>query len=143
MTMDCFNQNIKNPKELSPLVLAYIGDAVFEMFVRTKVLNDFGNSPVSKMNSRSREMVRAKGQSDFYYKIENMLNDEEAAVFKRGRNAKSHTMPKNADLMEYKCATGLEAVFGYLYLNGNLERLKELFMAGTDKKEKLFWKEEN
>ena len=126
----------KDPKELSPLVLAYIGDAVFEIFVRSKVLFEFGNAPVNKMHKRSREMVKAKGQSDMYFSIQNLLTDEEEAVFRRGRNAKSHTVPKNADLMDYRCATGLEAVFGYLYLKGDIKRLEELFTAGTDIKEK-------
>ena len=125
----------KNPRELSPLVLAYIGDAVYELLSRTKVLKDFGNTPVDKMHSRNREIVRAGGQNKLYHKIENLLNDEEAAVFRRGRNAKTFTMPKNADLMEYKCATGIEAVFGYLYLSGKMERLEELFAAGTAEKE--------
>ena len=71
-----------------------------------------------------------------YFSIQNLLTDEEEAVFRRGRNAKSHTVPKNADLMDYRCATGLEAVFGYLYLKGDIKRLEELFTAGTDIKEK-------
>lgn len=120
----------ENPRELSPLVLAYIGDAVFELFVRTIVLSK-GNAPVNKMHKRSREFVKAKGQSDMYFKIEDMLTEEEQSVFRRGRNAKSHTMPKNADLMDYKHATGLEALFGYLYLQGNMERLSELFNKGV------------
>ncbi|HCT65024.1 MAG TPA: ribonuclease III [Lachnospiraceae bacterium] len=124
----------ENPKELSPLVLAYIGDAVFELFVRTMVLS-LGNAPVNKMHKRSREIVKAKGQSDMYFKIEDKLTEEEQGVFRRGRNAKSHTMPKNADLMDYKHATGLEALFGYLYLQGNMERLTELFNSGTSKDE--------
>lgn len=124
----------ENPKELSPLVLAYIGDAVFELFVRTMVLS-LGNAPVNKMHKRSREIVKAKGQSDMYFKISDKLTEEEQSVFRRGRNAKSHTMPKNADLMDYKHATGLEALFGYLYLQGNMERLTELFNSGTSKDE--------
>lgn len=120
----------ENPRELSPLVLAYIGDAVFELFVRTMVLSK-GNAPVNKMHKCSSEFVRAKGQSDIYFKIEDMLTEEEQSVFRRGRNAKSHTMPKNADLIDYKHATGLEALFGYLYLQGNMERLTELFNNGV------------
>ena len=120
----------ENPKMLSPLVLAYIGDAVFELFVRNHVLS-FGNAPVNKMHNKSREMVKAKGQKDIYFQIENMLTEEEQSVFRRGRNAKSNTMPKNADLMDYKYATGLEALFGYIYLKGDISRLFQLFNAGV------------
>lgn len=130
--------NIKNtyfgesPRELSPLVLAYVGDAVFELYVRTRVTS-YGNAPVNKLHKRSREMVKAKGQSDFYFRIENMLTEEEQSVFRRGRNAKSHTMAKNAEMIDYKHATGLEALFGYLYLKGDMDRLNVLFDAGIEK----------
>lgn len=119
-----------NPRELSPLVLAYIGDAVYEILVRLHVLS-FGNAPVNKMHKKSSEIVKAKGQRNAYIKIEDMLTEDEAAVFRRGRNAKSHTMPKNAELMDYKIATGLEALFGYLYLKDETERLLELFKKGV------------
>jgi ribonuclease-3 family protein len=75
-------------------------------------------------------MVKAKGKKDSYFKIESMLTDDEMAVFKRGRNAKSHTMAKNADMVDYKIATGLEALFGFLYLEGNMERIFQLFYEG-------------
>ena len=105
-----------NPKELSPLALAYIGDAVYEMLVRTTVLTG-GNAPVNRLHKTARDMVNAKAE-------------EEAAVFRRGRNAKSYTTPKNADLMDYRHATGVEAVFGYLYLDGKMERAIDLFRLG-------------
>ena len=105
-----------NPKELSPLALAYIGDAVYEMLVRTTVLTG-GNAPVNRLHKTARDMVNAKAQA-------------EAAVFRRGRNAKSYTTPKNADLMDYRHATGVEAVFGYLYLDGKMERAIDLFRLG-------------
>jgi len=127
-----FAQNYKgqSAKELSPLVLAYIGDAVYEIMVRTMVLSK-GNMPVNKMHKASRELVKAKGQSDLYFRIEDMLTEEEKSVFRRGRNAKSHTMAKNAEMIDYKHATGFEALFGYLYLEGRTDRLYELFKAGT------------
>jgi len=126
-----FQKNYKgqSARELSPLVLAYIGDAVYEIMIRTMVVSK-GNMPVNKMHKASREYVKAKGQRDFYFRIENMLTEEEQAVFKRGRNAKSHTMAKNAEMIDYKHATGFEALFGYLYLEGRTERLYELFEAG-------------
>ena len=111
------------------MVLAYVGDAVYELFVRGYVLRT-GNAPVNKLHRRSRDLVKAAGQTAFYHRVEGMLTEEEAAVFKRGRNAKSHTMAKNADRMDYRIATGVEALFGYLYLNGQLKRLGELFEAG-------------
>lgn len=128
----CLKHSRENLMEISPLVLAYIGDAVFEIFVRMHVLS-FGNTQVNKLHKKSREIVKAKGQSDIYFKIEKLLTEEEVGVFKRGRNAKSHTVPKNAELIDYKHATGLEALFGYLYLKGDVLRLIQLFEAGVSK----------
>lgn len=125
--------NGQEPKELSALALAYVGDAVFEMLVRTKVLS-WGNAPVNILNKKARGIVNAKAQSDMYFRIEEFLTDEEKGVFRRGRNAKSHTVPKNADIMDYRHATGLESLFGYLYLCGNMERAIELFDKGMERK---------
>ena len=113
-------------KELSPLVLAYIGDAVYEILARTKVLSS-GNSPVNKMNAKAKKIVNAKSQCEAYFKIENELTEEEAAVFRRGRNANSYTHPKNMNISDYRHATGLEAHFGYLYISGKTDRITELF----------------
>lgn len=115
-----------SPRELSPLVLAYIGDAIYEVLARTRVVA-LGNAPVNKMNSKARKIVNAKSQCDAYFKIADMLTEEEAAVFRRGRNANSYTHPKNMDINEYRHASGLEALFGYLYLSGKVERMIELF----------------
>lgn len=115
-----------SPKELSPLVLAYIGDAVYELLARTRVVA-LGNAPVNKMNSQARRIVNAKAQSDAYFSMAESLTEEELAVFKRGRNATSYTHPKNMDLSDYRHATGVEAVFGYLYLSGNHDRITQLF----------------
>ena len=125
--------NGQGPKELSALALAYVGDAVFEMLVRTKVLS-WGNAPVNVLNKKARGIVNAKAQSDMYFRIEEFLTDVEKGVFRRGRNAKSHTVPKNADIMDYRHATGLESLFGYLYLCGNMERAIELFDKGMERK---------
>ena len=113
-------------KELSPLVLAYIGDAVYEILARTKVLSS-GNSPVNKMNAKAKKIVNAQSQCEAYFKIENELTEEEAAVFRRGRNANSYTHPKNMNISDYRHATGLEALFGYLYISGKTDRITELF----------------
>jgi len=115
-----------SPKELSPLVLAYIGDAVYELLARTRVVA-LGNAPVNKMNSQARRIVNAKAQSDAYFSMAESLTEEELAVFKRGRNATSYTHPKNMDLSDYRHATGVEAVFGYLYLSGKHDRITQLF----------------
>lgn len=115
-----------SPKELSPLVLAYIGDAVYELVARTRVIAQ-GNAPVNKMNAKARQIVNAKAQNDAYFTMEKQLSEEELAVFKRGRNATSYTHPKNMDLTDYRHATGLEAVFGYLYLSGKIDRITELY----------------
>lgn len=124
----------ENPRALSALALAYIGDAIFEILVRTVVLSE-GNAPVNKLHKKARAIVNAKAQAEMYFRIVEYFTEEEAAVFKRGRNAKSFTVPKNADLMDYRHATGLEAVFGFLYLDGKLNRAIELFKLGMEMKQ--------
>lgn len=119
-------------KELSPLVLAYVGDSVFELIVRTYVVYE-GTRHVKELNIISDKMVNAKAQSDLYNAVKDMLTDEEAAVYRRGRNAKISSSAKNATLADYKRATGLEALFGYLYLSDNVSRAMELFKAGMEK----------
>lgn len=116
----------------SPLALAYIGDGVYEIFVRTYVINR-GNMPVNKMHKASRELVRASSQAKIYFLIEEMLTEAEDAVLRRGRNAKSVSIPKNGNVNEYRHATGLEALIGYLYIEGKVDRIKELIDAGLEK----------
>lgn len=120
-----------DPRAFSPLALAYIGDAVFEMMVRLTVMTD-GNMPVNRLHKRARDMVNAKAQAEMYFRIREKLTEEEEAVFRRGRNAKSFTVPKHADLMDYRHATGLEALFGYLYLKEDSARAVELFRMGME-----------
>lgn len=123
-----------NPRELSPLVLAYIGDAIFEILVRTMVLSQ-GNAPVNILHKKARNFVNAKAQAELYFRIEKFLTEEERHIFKRGRNAKSFTVPKNAVLIDYKHATGLEALFGFLYLDHKMDRLIFLYQQGIKKEE--------
>ncbi|HOA81751.1 MAG TPA: ribonuclease III domain-containing protein [Defluviitaleaceae bacterium] len=134
--LNTLNEQVKNndvkPREYSPLVLAYIGDAVFEIFIRTAVVIK-GNASVNKLNKTVREYVKASGQAEIYDKIKSYLTEEEESIFKRGRNAKSVTVPKNALLSDYKHATGLEALLGYLYLDGQIERLQYLIKLGIEK----------
>lgn len=111
----------------NPLVLAYIGDSVYELYVRT-LLVSHGSIQVSKLHKRAIAFVKAKSQAEFLEEvIQSELTDDEKDIVRRGRNAKSGTVPKNAELVDYRMATGLEALFGYLYLIGNIERLVYLF----------------
>ena len=114
------------PNELSPLNLAFIGDCVYEMLVRESlVLN--ANRPVNDLHRESVKYVSAKAQTLAYDKIKDMLTEQEIAVYKRGRNAKVGHNPKSASQGEYHIATGVEALFGYLYLTEQIDRIKELF----------------
>lgn len=115
-----------NYKEYSPLVLAYMGDAVFEILVRKYVVST-GNAPVNTLNKRARGIVNAGNQAKLYMLLESHLTEEEMAVMKRGRNAKSFTKAKNQSVTDYRHATGVETLFGYLYLKGDKDRLQELF----------------
>lgn len=121
--------NHHSPREYSPLALAYIGDGVYEIFVRTYVMSK-GNAPVNKLHKASRDLVRAEAQASIYRMIEPMLTEEEKDVLRRGRNAKSISSPKNADIRDYRHATGLEALIGYLYLDKQIARIDELITVG-------------
>lgn len=115
-----------NPSVLSPLVLAYIGDGVYELYVRNKLIEQFPTTPPSKLHKLSSAHVKAHAQSISMRTLEPMLTEKELSVYKRGRNAKSPTVPKNADVADYRRATGFEALMGYLYLNKEESRLLEL-----------------
>ncbi|MGI5960196.1 MAG: Mini-ribonuclease 3 [Massiliimalia sp.] len=119
-------KNAVHPNLYSPLVLAYMGDVVYEMLVREKMVLR-ANMPVNKLHKATVSWVRASAQSQGIALIEPMLTEEELAVYKRGRNASGNHVPKNADAQEYRRATGFEALFGYLYLNGQVDRIRELF----------------
>lgn len=123
--LDEFSIRQSDVAQYSPLVLAYIGDTVYEVFIRTLVISE-GNAPVNKLHRRSTEFVKAKAQSDIIHDIMALLTEEEQDVVRRGRNAKSGTIPKNADVTEYKYATGFESLLGYLYLKKDFSRLTEV-----------------
>jgi ribonuclease-3 family protein len=112
---------------LNPLQLALIGDGVFEVFIRNYILTENTALSANKIHVRAIKYVKAKSQAYIMHEIENLLNEEEEAVYKRGRNTKSATVPKNADVRDYRMATGFEALVGYLYLIGNKERLDFIF----------------
>ena len=118
-----------DPKNYSPLSLAYIGDAVYEIVIRTFVLSD-GNMGVNKYHKKTSGMVKASAQAATFEKMEPHLTDRERAVYKRGRNAKSATVAKNAAVIDYRKATGVEALVGYLYLNGEMDRAVWLIGRG-------------
>lgn len=119
----------KKPDQFSPLVLAFIGDAVYSLIIRTLIVEK-GNMPVNKMHRAVSQLVKAQAQQELFHAIEGLLTEEELAVFKRGRNAKSHTSAKNATITEYRTATGVEALVGYLYLSGDMDRILYLMAEG-------------
>ena len=117
--------------EMNGSSLAYLGDAVIELMVRQMLLSrDTGD--VGKMNKIADGLVRATYQSQAMDRLMPILTEEEIAVFKRGRNTHSHTVPKSAKVSDYRKATGMEALFGFLYLEGRQERLSELFSAAFE-----------
>ncbi len=116
----------------SPLALAYIGDAVYEVLIRTRVMNA-GSIQVNKMNKRACALVKAEAQARMLRLLEPELTDEERAVYKRGRNAKSLSMARHASMADYRTATGFEALIGYLYLSEQFTRMVELTALGLEK----------
>lgn len=117
-------------REYSPVVLAYIGDAVFELLVRTHIVVN-GNRKVRHIHHDTVEFVKAESQARVIRQLFDELSEEEQDIVKRGRNSKS-TPPKHADLGDYKMSTGFEALIGYLYLRGDEERLLYLVNKAVD-----------
>ncbi|WP_242837096.1 Mini-ribonuclease 3 [Eubacterium xylanophilum] len=117
--------------QLSALTLAYIGDAVFEIIIRSLIVEKYRGN-VKKMHKKSSSLVNAGSQSLLIKEILPYLSEEERAVYQRGRNAKSHSVAKNASVADYRRATGFEALMGYLYLSGNVSRCVELISEVLD-----------
>lgn len=115
--------------QLSPLVLAYIGDGIYDLVIRTYLLNR-GNMPVNRINKHACMLVKAETQSKLIGILEPELTEQEMSVYKRGRNAKSYTSAKNASIGDYRRATGFEALMGYLYLSGKYDRMTSLISDG-------------
>jgi len=129
MTNTFLEQIPKNPKSISEmqiLNLAYIGDAVFEIMVRTHIVNN-NKSAAKELHKVAKSYVCAKAQAEMYRSLTEALSDEEMSVMRRGRNAKSQSKAKNASIGDYRYATGMEALFGYLYLKNEVARLMEIF----------------
>ncbi|MDO4544430.1 MAG: ribonuclease III domain-containing protein [Clostridia bacterium] len=116
---------VQKPSQLPVLSLAYVGDTVYDLFVRTYLV-ETREVPVHELHLRSSELVCAKGQAAAFFRIEKLLSEEETAIYKRGRNAHSGTVPKNASVGDYRVATGLEALLGYLFLCGEDARINTL-----------------
>lgn len=126
--MERFYNVACDPKRMGALSLAFIGDAVFEVFVRERLICQ-AERPVSQLHHAAVEQVCAQAQAGFARKLLPVLTQEEQEILRRGRNAHSNHVPKNSDPADYHAATAFEALFGYLYLSGNLQRLRELFKA--------------
>ena len=122
-TLSADRETIMN---LSTLGLAHLGDGVFELMVRSWLCLH-GKAKVKDLHRATVKFVAAPAQARHYQRIEAILTEEEQDVFRRGRNTAPHSVPKAATRSEYQIATGLEALFGYLYLQGNTQRLNELF----------------
>ena len=119
----------KGTNEYSPLVLAYMGDAVYELYIRSLLVSGH-NTQVNKLHKEATTFVKAKAQSEILEKIYPLLTEEEITIYKRGRNAHSYTSAKNASINDYRRATGFEALMGYLYISGNTDRINELLKKG-------------
>lgn len=120
-----------DPKQSSPLVLAYIGDCVFDLIIRLMAAGR-GNRQVHKLHEETSHYVQASSQSQMMRAMQQHLTAEEHAVYRRGRNTRSVTPAKNQSITDYRRATGFEALIGYLYLNGEYERLTELVTIGLN-----------
>ena len=127
-----FDLKEKDIRSYSPLTLAYIGDSIYDLLIRTIVVEK-GNCPPNRLHHKTVEIVNATTQSELIEALQEDLTEEELTVYKRGRNAKSYTSAKNAAIQDYRKATGLEAVVGYLYLQGKTDRVIELIKTGLNR----------
>lgn len=118
-------------QEYSPLTLAYIGDGIYDLVIRTLVINR-GNKQVQKLHQETSALVQASAQSRMMRVLQDKLTEEEHAVYKRGRNAKSVSPAKNQSVTDYRRATGFEALMGYLYLKKDWKRMLELIRDGLE-----------
>ncbi|WZL72655.1 ribonuclease III domain-containing protein [Clostridiaceae bacterium 35-E11] len=120
---------------IPPLVLAYIGDAIYEVYIRTYILHKYGGN-VNQLHKVATKFVKAGAQAHVAHELEKELNEEEWTILKRGRNQKSGSMPKNASVADYKYATGFETLVGHLYLLKRTERLEEIIKKSIELIEK-------
>ena len=120
--------------QLSPLTWAYIGDCIFELYIRTKLVNETNLKP-HELHIKAINYVKAKSQAEMLHKIHNSLTEEELDIVRRGRNAENHHLPKNANIQEYMYSTAFEALIGYLYLCKKEDRVKEIIELAIKQKE--------
>lgn len=116
-------------RTFSPLTLAYIGDGIYDVVIRT-ILVEEGNQAVNSLHKKASSMVKAEAQSEMILALQEELTSQEMSIFKRGRNAKSNSAAKNASIGDYRKATGFEALMGYLYLTSQTDRMIELIKKG-------------
>lgn len=131
---ECFGIKPVDIKTYSPLTLAYIGDGIFDLVIRSIVVGK-GNTKASRLHARTSQIVKAHSQAMMAEALEDVLTEEEADVYRRGRNAKSPTMAKNSSMADYRRATGFEALLGYLYLKDEFERVAELTKIALERLE--------
>ena len=126
---------LKRSKEevnlMSPLTWAYVGDSVYELYIRTKLINETNMKPHA-LHIEAIKYVKAQAQADILNKIYDKLTEEEKEIVRRGRNAENHHLPKNANVQEYMYSTAYEALIGYLYLTKQTERLQEILRISVD-----------
>lgn len=115
-------------RQMNPLVLAFVGDSVHHLAVRTRLACN-SDAKSGELHKLATSEVKATAQANMFGRIEGMLGEDEMAIYKRARNSKVHTMAKHATCMEYKCASGFEALIGYLYLTGKHDRLVEIYQT--------------
>ena len=127
-----FDLKERDPKGYNPLTLAYVGDSVYELVIRTKIVETAPRS-LKSMNAEDASLARAVTQAAMLEALTDSLTDEEAEIARRGRNASPESRAKHASMQEYRMATGLEALIGYLYLKGDTDRLLELIRQGWEK----------
>ncbi len=133
--IDGLGLETKQPQTIPALALAYLGDCIYELVIRT-MLVEKGIAHVSELSRAAVGFVKASAQKDMYFAIEGVLSEEETAAYKRGRNVKSSGVPKNASVSDYRIATGFEALLGYLYVSGRSDRVIELVKLGIEGRER-------
>jgi len=116
-----------DPEQIPPLVLAYLGDAVYELFVRSYLVSQ-GSSRVNGIHREAVSMVRATSQAKVLHALEGYLTPDEHRIMKRGRNAKSGHVPRHTEMIDYRLSTGLESLIGFLYAKGDYDRLQEILV---------------
>jgi len=118
-------RSIEEVMQMSPLTWAYVGDSVYEQYIRTHLVNTTKLKP-HELHIKAIKYVKAKAQADILQKLEEILTEEEKDIVRRGRNANNHHLPKNSNIQEYMYSTAFESLIGYLYLNKNYERVKQI-----------------